>query len=235
MPGSNPLFGLNALGGAISINTKNGFDNPGTRAEALAGSWGRVGLQAETGGSVDDTLQLLRHGIVSRRGRLARLLADRGEADVREPRHEERRAIARRELHVRRHGSRRQRRRSRGTCSRSTARRSSRARTGRRTACPWSMCAARKECRDTVSLTGNVYLRDSDVSTLNGDDSDFEECVGTPGFICEQEGGNEEVVLDENGLADRSRRRPRRRHGKPHDHEAAERRLRSASGLHGEA
>ena len=55
MPGINPLFGLNALGGAISINTKNGFDNPGTRAEALAGSWGRVGVQAETGGSVDDT------------------------------------------------------------------------------------------------------------------------------------------------------------------------------------
>jgi len=30
MPGSNPVFGLNTLGGAISVNTKSGFDFPGT-------------------------------------------------------------------------------------------------------------------------------------------------------------------------------------------------------------
>ena len=28
IPGSNPLFGLNTLGGALSIETKNGIDNP---------------------------------------------------------------------------------------------------------------------------------------------------------------------------------------------------------------
>ncbi len=32
LPGSNPLFGLNALDGALSIQTKNGFTNPGTRS-----------------------------------------------------------------------------------------------------------------------------------------------------------------------------------------------------------
>src|SRR5262249_24166889 len=36
LPGANPLFGLNALGGAIAIDTKNGFTNPGTRAEVSA-------------------------------------------------------------------------------------------------------------------------------------------------------------------------------------------------------
>ena len=30
MPGSNPLFGLNTLGGALSIQTKDGRDAPGT-------------------------------------------------------------------------------------------------------------------------------------------------------------------------------------------------------------
>ena len=30
MPGSNPLFGLNTLGGALSVQTKNGFRDPGT-------------------------------------------------------------------------------------------------------------------------------------------------------------------------------------------------------------
>ena len=54
MPGSNPLFGLNALGGAISINTKDGFTSPESRAEIYGGSFARVGLQAETGRSVGD-------------------------------------------------------------------------------------------------------------------------------------------------------------------------------------
>jgi outer membrane receptor protein involved in Fe transport len=56
MPGSNPLFGLNALGGAIAIETKTGFTSPGTRAEVYGGSFSRWSLQAETGGSIDDRL-----------------------------------------------------------------------------------------------------------------------------------------------------------------------------------
>ena len=31
MPGSNPLFGLNTLGGALSIQTKDGRNSPGTK------------------------------------------------------------------------------------------------------------------------------------------------------------------------------------------------------------
>ena len=49
--GSNPLFGLNALGGALSIQTKNGFTNPGLVAEASTGSFGRVVATAEAGGN----------------------------------------------------------------------------------------------------------------------------------------------------------------------------------------
>ena len=58
---------------------------------------------------------------------------------------------------------------------------------------------ASRRCRRTVTLRGNLYVRASDVDTLNGDDSDFEECEDTPGFICEEEGDDEEIVLDENG------------------------------------
>jgi len=50
VPGSNPLFGLNTLGGALSIHTKDGINNPGTMVEVLAGQYGRVGAQFETGG-----------------------------------------------------------------------------------------------------------------------------------------------------------------------------------------
>lgn len=40
-PGSNPLFGLNTLGGALSLRTKNGFDDPGIDVRFLGGSWDR--------------------------------------------------------------------------------------------------------------------------------------------------------------------------------------------------
>ena len=57
MPGSNPLFGLNTLGGALAINTKNGKDFPGGSVTLLGGSFGRRALNAEYGG-VDDAHNL---------------------------------------------------------------------------------------------------------------------------------------------------------------------------------
>ena len=51
VPGSNPLFGLNTLGGALSIRTKSGNSHPGYQAQAYGGSYGRQGYQAEIGGS----------------------------------------------------------------------------------------------------------------------------------------------------------------------------------------
>ena len=54
MPGSNPLFGLNTLGGALSVRTKSGFSHPGFHAQAYGGSYGRQAYQAEYGGSHDN-------------------------------------------------------------------------------------------------------------------------------------------------------------------------------------
>jgi iron complex outermembrane receptor protein len=51
IPGSNPLFGLNTLGGALSIYTKNGRDYPGGAVELSGGSFGRKTLQFEQGGA----------------------------------------------------------------------------------------------------------------------------------------------------------------------------------------
>ena len=41
MPGSNPLFGLNTLGGALVLTTKSGATHPGTEADFSLGSFGR--------------------------------------------------------------------------------------------------------------------------------------------------------------------------------------------------
>ncbi len=51
LPGSNPLFGLNTLGGALSIETKDGRSNPGTTVEAYGGSYGRRAVGFEHGGA----------------------------------------------------------------------------------------------------------------------------------------------------------------------------------------
>jgi len=48
-PGSNPIFGLNTLGGAFSMKTKDGFNNTGVDADILSGSYGRKQLQVEGG------------------------------------------------------------------------------------------------------------------------------------------------------------------------------------------
>jgi iron complex outermembrane recepter protein len=52
--GANPLFGLNTLGGALSIRMKDGFNAPGHSLELTAGSFGRSVVSAETGGKLDN-------------------------------------------------------------------------------------------------------------------------------------------------------------------------------------
>lgn len=53
IPGSNPIFGLNTLGGALSIRTKDGAAFPNTGLQVLGGSWGRWSVDAEHGGYTD--------------------------------------------------------------------------------------------------------------------------------------------------------------------------------------
>lgn len=53
IPGSDPVFGLNTLGGALTVTTKRGFDYPGTVIDTYGGSFGRRAVEAETGGHSD--------------------------------------------------------------------------------------------------------------------------------------------------------------------------------------
>jgi len=48
-PGSNPLFGLNTLGGGISVRSKTGFSAPGVEGQLLAGAGARRQLQLSAG------------------------------------------------------------------------------------------------------------------------------------------------------------------------------------------
>jgi len=51
---SNPIFGLNALGGAISVEMKNGFNYKGGEVEGMIGSFGRRSLGWQYGAQKDN-------------------------------------------------------------------------------------------------------------------------------------------------------------------------------------
>ncbi len=52
LPGANPAFGNNALGGAIVVETKNGFRNQGQEAALSGGSFGRASGEGSAGGHI---------------------------------------------------------------------------------------------------------------------------------------------------------------------------------------
>lgn len=49
IPGANPMFGLNTIGGALAITTKDGFSDHFLRAQYLTGDWGREQFQFSNG------------------------------------------------------------------------------------------------------------------------------------------------------------------------------------------
>jgi iron complex outermembrane receptor protein len=51
---SNPIFGLNAIGGALSIEMKNGFNYTGREIEGIVGSFGRRSVGAQFGAQKDN-------------------------------------------------------------------------------------------------------------------------------------------------------------------------------------
>ena len=48
VPGSDPVLGLNALGGAVSMNMKTAFDTEGDQVDISAGSFGRAKLSVQS-------------------------------------------------------------------------------------------------------------------------------------------------------------------------------------------
>ena len=54
IPGSNPVFGLNTLGGSLSINTKSGREYPGGSATLYGGSFDTYNGNVEYGGVKDN-------------------------------------------------------------------------------------------------------------------------------------------------------------------------------------
>ncbi len=54
IPGSNPVYGLNTLGGALAFTTKSGLTAPGTEVKLQAGSFGRLRADLNYGRKSED-------------------------------------------------------------------------------------------------------------------------------------------------------------------------------------
>ena len=200
IPGSNPLFGLNALGGALSIRTKNGFTAPGTGGELQGGSFQRVIGEIESGGSLDDRLSY--YGS-------ARYLAEDGW----------RQFSPSKTLHL--FGDVGWRAEAGSASANVTVvdtdligngpapielleiDRSAIFTRPDRTENALVLASVTGTWRwaQDLSLDGVAYFRRSDIRTLNGDDSDFEACEQDPLFVCEEGGPDEEeaIALDQDG------------------------------------
>jgi outer membrane receptor protein involved in Fe transport len=51
---NNPAFGLNALGGAVNVQMKDGFSYHGAEIDTMGGSFGRIQSSAQWGKQIDD-------------------------------------------------------------------------------------------------------------------------------------------------------------------------------------
>ncbi|OYV34827.1 MAG: hypothetical protein B7Z80_20135, partial [Rhodospirillales bacterium 20-64-7] len=68
LEGSNPVFGLNALGGSLSIRLKDGFSFQGATAEAYGGSFGTIDGSFQYGQKSGDTATYLAGNILHSNG-----------------------------------------------------------------------------------------------------------------------------------------------------------------------
>lgn len=202
VPGSNPLFGLNTLGGAVAVRTKDGLSHPGTRASLTAGSFGRREIAAETGGG---------NGTLDYFATVAALDED-GWRDYSPT--SARQGFAKASWNGATSG---------GATSRVDASLTwadtdligngaapvellesesaaifTRPDQTRNDLVQFNL-VARRETAAGLRLSGNVYARSSDIATYNGDDSDYENCDDQAGYLCVDDDGEEELALGADG------------------------------------
>ena len=202
IPGANPLFGQNTLGGAVSIKTRTGFTYEGAEAELFGGDFGRFGGHVQAGGNNGtDAWYFAAQGVSEDGWRdfsdsdVAQLftqfstLTDHGTLDF---------SITAADNSLRGNG-----------------------------AIPAELADAEgrdavftypdetnpdmvmfnlrgtRDYSDDFTLAWGAYYRRTEINTFNGDGSEFEDCedAANAGLLCEEaeDGGDEEIVFDADG------------------------------------
>ncbi|MGH7253882.1 MAG: TonB-dependent receptor, partial [Nitrospiraceae bacterium] len=201
IPGSNPVFGLNALGGALAIEMKNGFTFREGMVEAYGGSFGRYQVTGEYGGVIDNFGYYIGVTGFDEKG-----WRDESPSNVQQVYSDARWRTEKAEVALN------------FTYANTDL-------TGNGPA-PVELLSIDREAvftfpdntqnelffvgaqgnyahSDTVSFQSNLYYRKLDRDTFNGDEQDFEDCTGIggpAGTLCENAGTpDEEQILDLSG------------------------------------
>lgn len=196
---SNPVYGLNSLGGAISIKTKTGFSAPKHEIEVYGGSWGRHSEELSSGWNngtwgyfVDlhhfeeegwrdfsPTKADQAFGTLSWRG-------DKGSLDL---------TLGANDNDMRGNGAAPvqlldQNRKAVFTHPDQTI-----------TRMFFSELEGKYALTDDIELSANAYFRQNRLRSFNGDNSDYDACqlTGNDGFLCENPGFDEQAVEDVSG------------------------------------
>ncbi|HEX7838188.1 MAG TPA: TonB-dependent receptor [Kofleriaceae bacterium] len=199
IPGSNPIFGLNTLGGAMSLETKTGFSDPGVDGTLLYGSWGRKLVRANAGAHGE------RFGIFA----AAQVFDEDGWRDFSPTRTE--------------HGFVSASYQDAGTTADLSLIGANTSLTGNgplpeqqlamdrtafftapdRTENRLFMATLRgdRPLSDHLRLSGTAYLRTNRTRSINGDQHDWAACTAMPGALCSTDDhGNATPVLDKAGM-----------------------------------
>ncbi len=193
-PGSNPVYGLNSLGGALSVKTKTGFSAPKHELEAYGGSWGRHSEELSTGwnnGTWGYFLDLHHFeedgwrdfsptkadqafGTLSWRG-------DKGSLDL---------TLGGNDNNMKGNGAapielQQLNRAAVFTHPDQTT-----------TRMFFSELAGSYDLTNDVEVSGNAYFRQNRITTFNGDNSNYSACDADPTLLCDQDAA---IVTDVNG------------------------------------
>lgn len=204
IPGSNPLFGQNTLGGALSVKTKTGFTYQGAEVEVFGGDFGRFGGHFQAGGNNGtDAWYFAAQGVSEDGWRdfsdsdVAQLftqfstITDNGTLDF---------SITAADNSLRGNGAipaelaKAEGRDSIFTYPDET-----------RPEMVMFNLRGTRDFTDDFSIAWGGYYRRNEIETFNGDGSEFGRCenASNAGLLCEEaeDGGNEEIVFDADGNA----------------------------------
>ena len=193
-PGSDPVYGLNTLGGAIAIRTKTGFSAPGHHLRALYGAWERHDLELSSGAHYGDFgyfVDLRNFGEEGWRD-FSRSKVNQGFGTfswnpgdaafdltlaANESNLNGNGALPIQLLDLNRHAV--------FTHPDTT-----------RTALFLAALDGQWNFNEDIEFSGNFYYRRNRIRTFNGDDTELEACqqAGNAGLVCEDPGADEELV-----------------------------------------
>ncbi len=197
LSGSNALFGLNTLGGALVLHTKNGFTHDGLAGEVVYGSARRLTIESNVGGttggenayfigashSEDDGWRDFSPTRATQVFADARRRYAAGETSLsltyvdtdligNGPAPDSLLAVDRRAIFTRPDQTKNK---------------------------LWLISAGTTYRLGAASrLTARLYERQSDIATLNGDESPYDECTTPLALVCN---GDNEIALDQRGNA----------------------------------